>query len=158
MSKYNTKLAQLRAYERRDEIKIGDAFVWSFSEGYGTSGKLPKRYMPTDLHSDVTGEKILRICRTYEGRNSFGPFVDYFLNETGVYDGSAYNCMIINGPAAFDMQRAKTKETEATEQQKQPETLNAICEACVTDCPGTTNQVWTGCVRRKTEKEVGCER
>lgn len=35
--------------------------------------------------------------------------------------------------------------------------LNKICENCIclgVDCRGTENQVWTGCVHRKTESKL----
>lgn len=33
------------------------------------------------------------------------------------------------------------------------EGLNRICIHCITDCPGTKNQVWTGCTDRQTKKK-----
>ena len=103
MRKDDNGAAQLRAHERRDEIKTGDAFAWHFAGGYGTSGKLPKEYMPVTDRWE--GDKVLRICRVYEGRNGYGPFVDYWLNLDGVYKGTAKGCLIINGPDAFKMGR-----------------------------------------------------
>lgn len=106
MRKDDSGAAQLKAYENRDKLQIGDAFAWHFAEGYGTSGKLPRKYMPVSEGWD--GDRTLRICRVYEGRNGYGPFVDYWLNADGVYKGTAKGCLIINGPDAFKMGRAKT--------------------------------------------------
>ena len=97
---------QIKAYENCDKIKIGDAFAWHFTGGYGTSGKLPREYMP--VTEGWEGDRVLRICRVYEGRNGYGPFADYWLNSDGVYKGTAKDCLIINGPDAFKMGRAET--------------------------------------------------
>lgn len=105
MRKDDNGAAQLKAYERRDEIQIGDAFIWRFAGGYGTSGKLPREYMP--VSEGWEGGRTLRICRVYEGRNSYGSFVDYWLNADGVYRGTAKDCLIINGPDAFKMGRTE---------------------------------------------------
>lgn len=105
MTEKQRAAAQLKAYEERDKIAVGDAFMWHFSGGYASSGRLPRLYMMVDGH--MQGDKILRVCHVYEGRNGYGPFVDYYLNDTGVYDGVPKNCMIINGPDAFKMGRAK---------------------------------------------------
>lgn len=106
MRKDDNGAAQLRAYEHRYEIETGDAFAWSFVEGYGTSGKLPKHYMA--VSEGWEGDQVLRICRVYEGRNGYGPFVDYWLNLDGIYKGTTEGCLIVNGPDAFKMGRAKT--------------------------------------------------
>lgn len=96
-------VAQARAYENRHKIKIGDAFKWHFIGDYGTSGQLPPRYMP--VSRVFQGDKIMKVCRVYEGRNGYGPFVDYCLNETGLWYGKMTDCLIINGPDAFKMER-----------------------------------------------------
>ena len=106
MKRLTYREEQIKAYENRDKIKIGDAFAWYFSGGYGSSGKLPRLYMAVAGHDQ--GEKVLRVCHVHEGRNGYGPFVDYYLNDTGIYDGDPRHCLIINGPDAFKMGRAKT--------------------------------------------------
>jgi len=98
--------AQLRAYERRHEIKPGDRFLWHFKNGYCTSGKLSKKYMCTD--SDFNGDKILTVIAMKEGHNWYGDFVDYWLNESGEWDGTwnqiRNEAYIINGVDAFKME------------------------------------------------------
>lgn len=103
MKKDDKGAAQLKAYANRDKIAIGDAFLWHFSGGYATSGKLPKKYMMVDV--DWTGAKMMRIAHIHEGRNGYGPFVDYCLTIDGECPGIQKNCIIINGPDAFKMQR-----------------------------------------------------
>lgn len=104
MRKDDKGAAQSKAYENRGKIQIGDTFAWHFSGGYGTSGKLPKEYMR--VSEGYKGDQVLRICHVYEGHNGYGPFVDYYLNADGVYDGTPAHCLIINGPDAFKMRRA----------------------------------------------------
>lgn len=95
---------RVEAYKNRANFKIGDPFLWRFSGGYGTSGNLPKHYTKTDSFYD--GNVILRVCHRHEGMNAFGPFVHFYLNRTGVYDSNAFDCIIVNGPDAFKMERA----------------------------------------------------
>lgn len=99
---------QIKAYENRERIQVGDAFVWHCYDGYGTSGDLPEHYIRTSYGYE--GDMVLRICHVCEGRNGYGPFVDYYLNLTGVYDRVPAHCLIINGPDAFKMERARTPD------------------------------------------------
>lgn len=43
---------------------------------------------------------------------------------------------------------------EDAKKQERPADVNSMCQKCITDCPGTTCKVWTGCVYRKTEQEA----
>ena len=111
---------QSAAWKKRDSIRVGDRFVWHFkdfpaSDGtnsiYGTSGTLPKKYMPC---SDQwkPGRAVLEVLKVYEGKNGFGPFVDYWLipaEDRRYWTGNAEDCIIINGPDAFRMERQKAK-------------------------------------------------
>ena len=36
-----------------------------------------------------------------------------------------------------------------------PATVNTICQGCLSDCPGTTNKIYSGCIYRQTEKKKG---
>lgn len=108
---------QREAYERRHEIKPGDKFLWHFKAekpgtggfkgGYCTSGRLPKDFMYT--LEDFTGDRVLTVIAMKEGRNWFGDFVDYWLNESGEWDGTFHqkrnHAYIINGVDAFKMER-----------------------------------------------------
>jgi len=103
---------QLRAYAKRHEIKPGDRFLWHFKDPYCTSGRLPKKCM---YHGDgFSGDKILTVIAVKEGRNYFGSFVDYWLNESGEWDGTfnqiSNKAYIINGVDAFKMERAEKEE------------------------------------------------
>ena len=101
--------AQRKAYENRAKIAIGDSFVWDFDGEYGTSGRLPKKYMWIGREAFIIGRKVLKVCHVHEGRNGYGPFVDYYLNANGIYDGNPKGCLIINGPDAFKMKKTKSE-------------------------------------------------
>lgn len=104
-------IAQQTAWINRAEIAVDDKFVWTFHNGYGTSGSLQKNYMPLS-HPARWGEgrQLLRVCNVYEGQNGYGPFVDYWLvPETEPWSGKEIDCLIINGPDAFKMKRQPTK-------------------------------------------------
>ena len=120
LSEDEQKKRQRNAWKKRDNICVGDKFVWHFKEFgsadgrtyvYGTSGKLPKKYM---LASDRwgLGRVVMEICRVYHGENGYGPFVDYWMVPEGRVDdwyGEPIDCMIINGHDAFKMMRKNTK-------------------------------------------------
>ena len=72
---------------------------------------------------------------------------------------AAYGLVLLAGPDGIEggwpvyQELLERFGTEDTEKPKRPANVNGICERCVTDCPGTTSDVWTGCVYRQT-KEV----
>ena len=106
---------QYEAYQKRDEIKIGDKFLWRFRKdkskkayfGFASSGTLADDYMATK--NDREGDVVLTVIAVYEGRNYYGNFVDYWLNESGEFTGKfnqeENNAFIINGVDAFRMER-----------------------------------------------------
>lgn len=101
-------LAQKKAWDNRHKIRLGDRFLWHFSGGYGTSGKLRQRYMKTS--ECYQGDMALTVCRIYEGANGYGSFVDYCLSLDGLWHGDFTDCIRINGPDAFKMERIKEAE------------------------------------------------
>lgn len=106
---------QYEAYQKRDEIKVGDKFLWHFRKdksekayfGFGTSGTLGADYMATDNSKE--GDIVVTVIAVYEGRNYYGSFVDYWLNESGQFTGKfnqkENKAIIINGVDAFRMER-----------------------------------------------------
>lgn len=103
--------AQRTAWLRKDDIAIGDKFLWHINNigpyKYATSGSLPKDYMPTGNHwkSDTV---VMTVCKVCEGRNGYGEFQDYWLSEGGkiTNDASGYfNGIIVSGVDAFKMER-----------------------------------------------------
>ncbi len=96
-------ISQRAAFERRDEIRPGDRFCWSFHGGFGTSGKLPANYMRVSTGWGE-GEQTLTVCKMYVGHNRLGGFVDYFLSPSG--SPTDETILVINGSDAFRMQRA----------------------------------------------------
>lgn len=113
--------AQKIAYNRHmrgQGLQIGQKFRWTCNYAftdvcgekvyYMTSGKLPKDYMGSDGDNYTEGEHIFTICHIHEGHNSYGNFVDYWLNETGEYiegGGQIGNkAIIINGFDAYKME------------------------------------------------------
>lgn len=120
--------AQREAYENRDKIAIGDAFVWYFSGGYASSGQLPRLYLKVADH--IQGSKVLRVFRVHEGCNGYGPFVNYYLTTDSVCDGVPTHVLIINGPDAFKMERAKICGNCGTYEDFQGVCFNGESESC----------------------------
>lgn len=97
---------QAEAYAKRDKIKVGDRFVWRRSktrkDEYITSGKLKDKYMYSpDFPYMESG--ILEVYKVYEGKNGYGPFVDYWLKDTKKETKEFH--IIINGVDAMKMKR-----------------------------------------------------
>jgi len=106
---------QLEAYNRRAEIKVGDRFIWNRGNSRKDcnriySGSLPHDYMLASTHHIPSGwSEAFTICKVYEGHNGYGPFVDYWLTDEPFFlksrEYKAKECLIINGPDAFKMER-----------------------------------------------------
>lgn len=106
---------QLEAFNRRAEIKVGDRFIWNRGNSRKDcnriySGSLPHDYMVASAHHIPSGwSDVFTVCKVYEGHNGYGPFVDYWLTDARLYlenrEFLARECLIINGPDAFKMER-----------------------------------------------------
>ena len=108
------------AWNKRDQIKVGDAFLWhgelQFEDLHKKrknytvrSGDLPEGYISTD-EFEADGDIVLKVCRVYEGVNGYGNYVDYWLNPSGKCvdnDRAKSGAIIINGFDAQKMERAK---------------------------------------------------
>ena len=93
---------QVEAYGKREKIKVGDRFVWKRNGNYITSGRNRKKCMYSpDFPYEKEGP--LEVYKLYEGRNGYGPFVDYWLKIPGK-DESEYR-IIINAIDAMKMKR-----------------------------------------------------
>lgn len=121
---------QIFAYDHRNDIKVGDRFVWKIGDckenrskdsdafGYLTSGRLKQKYMPVHKSGKYWGNQILTVCAVHEGHNGYGPFVDYWLSPSGKIEkdfvgDKIYNgCLVINGPDARKMERVKEESGE----------------------------------------------
>ena len=70
--------AQRTAWLRKDDIAIGDKFLWHVNKigacNYATSGSLPKDYMLTNWEPKTV---VLTVRNVYEGRNGYGEYQDY---------------------------------------------------------------------------------
>lgn len=89
---------QLKAYQDRAKIKVGDKFLWrSGNEGYITSGSLSPNYMWSNIVFPVPTP--LTVTEVFTGQNGYGNFVDY---ELETRNGRKIR---INGPDAFKMER-----------------------------------------------------
>lgn len=103
-------IKQIAAYENRNQIKVGDTFLWKKrKKGYISSGTLDCEYMHIidGGRYDIESEAVLTVCNVYEGQNGWGNFVDYWLTSDRILTGEykPKDCIIINGPDAFKMQR-----------------------------------------------------
>ncbi len=112
---------QVWVYEHRDWIKVGDKFRWRKSRhpdngndwelGYITSGRCRQNLMCVFRDGPYwQDEMTLTVCKVFEGRNSYGPFVDYWMSFSGKIeygDDGKLQCLILNGPDAFRMERVE---------------------------------------------------
>ena len=99
---------QAEAYKKREKIKVGDQFIWQrTSDETITSGKLRRKYMYSP-NFPYTEKGVLEVYKVYEGKNGYGPFVDYWL-KIPEKDPKEYH-IIINAVSAMKMQRKKEEE------------------------------------------------
>lgn len=100
------EIKQIKAYRDRNQIKVGDKFLWDFRDYlgtiYGTSGTLKKQYMPVSIYK--IGKSEMTVIAVQTGTNGYGEFVDYILTDNIMYDGRGWTIRV-NGADAFKMER-----------------------------------------------------